>query len=89
MELVLKQINRIFNTAFTKNIFRKKVQVLDEIDRYVGTILEKIILNFIYILGVSLAIGEQMTVVEKKFSRAAAYGLSVNLNIVCNLYFYN
>ena len=32
MELVLKQRNRIFNTAFAKNIFRKKVQGLDEID---------------------------------------------------------
>lgn len=52
-----------YSKLLSKKIsLENKVQVLDEIDEYTGTILEEIMLNFIYILGVLLALNEQMTV---------------------------
>lgn len=40
----------------------KNVQILDEVDDYAGNIIGELILNLIYIIGVSLALKEDLTV---------------------------
>lgn len=45
-----------------KTSLEKRVQILDNIDDFSGNILEEIILNLIYILGVVLALKEDITV---------------------------